>query len=217
MCAIFVQWLQSWAYRTSQRCELSSHHNTNFIHSWLFSWIASLWWFDLCVCGGEGEGLTLVMLPLWRGISVYTLDTCYIFSAIHTTAGAEGEDASVTGEQSESKMTLGREFWRVYRGPGFLAVLWFCSSSIPTPPPLSRQQVVSFAQPFSVLLVELTDGRGGRGWLGSQITRPQESLGFSINHSILSDCESSLLRTSYVKGWLSYLDSKVNCSLHRGT
>jgi len=62
----------------------------------------------LYMCGGEG--LTLVMLPLWRGISVYTLDTCYIFSAIHTTAGAEGEDASVTGEQNESKMTVGREY-----------------------------------------------------------------------------------------------------------
>jgi hypothetical protein len=30
-------------------------------------------------------------------------------------------------------MTLGREYWFNYRVPGFLAIVWFCSSS--TPPP----------------------------------------------------------------------------------
>ena len=59
------------------------------------------------MCGG---GPNLSYAATLRGISVYTLDTCYIFSAIHTPAGAEGEDASVTGEQSESKMTGGREY-----------------------------------------------------------------------------------------------------------
>jgi hypothetical protein len=61
----------------------------------------------LYVCGG---GANLSYAATWRGISVYTLDTCYIFSAIHTTAGAEGEDASVTGEQNEYKMTGCREY-----------------------------------------------------------------------------------------------------------
>ncbi len=69
----------------------------------------------------------------------------------------------------------------MYRGPGFLAVEWFCS--YPTPSPLSRQQVVSLSQTSCVVsisqtscesLFELTDG--WRGWGRSQIIRQQESL-----------------------------------------
>ncbi len=43
----------------------------------------------------------------------------------------------------------------IYRGPGFLAVEWFGSSSTPLPPPPFRQQVV--------LPLDLADGRGGGG------------------------------------------------------
>ncbi len=165
LCAFFVQCLRSWA--------MSILHNaanyraitipTLYIYSWLFLWIASLWWFYMCV----GEGKTLVMLPLWRGISVYTLDTCYIFSAIHTTAGAEGEDASVTGEQSESKMTGGREYWRIYRGPGFLAAVWFGSSPSPLLPSASCPSFLAF---LCCRSTSLLTGEGGRGWARSRIT-----------------------------------------------
>ncbi len=42
---------------------------------------------------------------------------------------------------------MSREYWMIYRGPGFLAVIWFGSY------PLSRQQVVS----------RLLTGKGGGG------------------------------------------------------
>jgi len=38
--------------------------------------------------------------------------------------------------QAAAVSTQTREFWIIYRGPGFLAVVWFGSS--PPPPPLSR-------------------------------------------------------------------------------
>jgi len=52
-----------------------------------------------------------------------------------------------------------REYWMIYRGPGFLAVVSFGSSS--TPFPLSCQQVVSLSQSFYVSPVQLNDRRGG--------------------------------------------------------
>ncbi len=42
--------------------------------------------------------------------------------------------------------------------------------------PLSHQQVVSLSHSSCASPVELTDGRGGRGWWRSQIIRPRESL-----------------------------------------
>ncbi len=54
---------------------------------------------------------------------------------------------------------------RIYRGPGFLAVVWF--GSTPTPfLPLSRQQVnlsVFLSLPGCVADIELTDGMKGGG------------------------------------------------------
>jgi hypothetical protein len=70
-------------------------------------------------------------------------------------------------------MALSIEYWTIYRGPGFLAVIWF------NPLPLSRQQVVSLSQSSCVFPVELTKGRGrawGRG--RSQIIRLREGLVF---------------------------------------
>ncbi len=55
-----------------------------------------------------------------------------------------------------------REYWMIYRGPSFLAVVWFGSS--PTPFPLSRLQGVCLSE------------RGEGGWAWSQILRPQEYL-----------------------------------------
>jgi hypothetical protein len=61
----------------------------------------------------------------------------------------------------------------MYRGSGFLALVWFGSSS---PSSLYQQQVVSVSHSFS-RRVDLTDGGGGRGWGRSQT--------IGINHSIL--------------------------------
>ncbi len=72
-----------------------------------------------------------------------------------------------------------REYWMIYRGPGFLAVVWFGSSSLLPPFPAFCLQVVSLSQPFWVSPVSsLLTGGGGRGWSRSEITRRRESLVF---------------------------------------
>ncbi len=81
-----------------------------------------------------------------------------------------------------------KEYWVIYRGPGFLAVVWF--GSAPTHfHPLFRQQVIFLSQFSCVPPYELNNGRGGegegRGWARSQIIRPRESLALYY-HSTLS-------------------------------
>ncbi len=71
-----------------------------------------------------------------------------------------------------------KEYWMIYRGPGFLAVL-FGSSPPPRPSLLSRSYI-SFAV-FPSVASRDTDGRGGA------ISYDGEKAWFSINHSILSD------------------------------
>ncbi len=68
----------------------------------------------------------------------------------------------------------------IYRGPGFLTVVWFGSS----PTPFSREQVVSLSQSFCVSPDELIDG-----WVDGQGTKSSydgEKAWPSINHSIIS-------------------------------
>ncbi len=79
-----------------------------------------------------------------------------------------------------------REYWMIYKGLGYLAVVWVGSS--PTPSPLSRQQAVYLSQSSCVSPVALTDRIGGKGGGTNQIIRPRESRP-SINHSILSGKE----------------------------
>ncbi len=79
---------------------------------------------------------------------------------------------SMTAGWSES-----REYWMIYRGPGFLAVVWFGSSPTPLPHPpsslskLNRQHTGRLRKKDKLLT-----GEGGRGWARSWIFRPQESL-----------------------------------------
>ncbi len=62
-----------------------------------------------------------------------------------------------------------REDWIIYRGPSFLAVVWFGSLHTHAPPySYSRQQIASLSQSSCVSSVELTNGRGGRGGRGAQ-------------------------------------------------
>ncbi len=62
----------------------------------------------------------------------------------------------------------------------------------PTPPPLSRQQVVSLSQSSCVSPVEHTSGRGGEGRAGAK-SYEGENAWSSINQLILSG--ATLLRT----------------------
>jgi hypothetical protein len=69
----------------------------------------------------------------------------------------------------------------IYRGPGYLAVIWFGSSlSL-----LSRQQVTSLSQSSYVSPFELTDGREGGAGRGAE-SYFREKAWSSINHSIFS-------------------------------
>ncbi len=71
-----------------------------------------------------------------------------------------------------SSILYTREYWMIYRGPDFLAVAWFASSSSPSPSSLVMQQVVALSRSSCLSPVELTD-RGG-GWGRSQIIRQRE-------------------------------------------
>ncbi len=68
------------------------------------------------------------------------------------------------------------EYWMIYRGPGFIAVIWF--GFFPTPYTLSRQQVVYLSHSSCVSPVE-GEGRGeAKSYDG-------EKAWSSINHSLL--------------------------------
>jgi hypothetical protein len=72
----------------------------------------------------------------------------------------------------------------IYRGTGFLAVMYDLAPPPTTLSPLSRQQVVSLSQSSYVSSVELTDGRGRvRGGEGAKLYDDLEAWS-SINHSI---------------------------------
>jgi hypothetical protein len=76
----------------------------------------------------------------------------------------------------------------IYRGPGFLAVVWLA----PSPPPFPVRQVVSLSQSSCVSPVELTDGRGG-----GQIIRRRESLVLLNSLNILCCNCSPALKDSH--------------------
>jgi hypothetical protein len=72
---------------------------------------------------------------------------------------------------------MSRENWMIYRGPGFLAVVWFGSTPTPSSP-LSRQQVLS---------LPVCDGwRDGEGMGRGAKSHDCEKALPSINHTILS-------------------------------
>jgi hypothetical protein len=60
-----------------------------------------------------------------------------------------------------------REYWMIYRRPGFFRS-YDSAPSPPPPSPLSCQQLVSLSQSSCVSLIELTDGKVGRGGGGSK-------------------------------------------------
>jgi hypothetical protein len=71
-----------------------------------------------------------------------------------------------------------REYWIIYRGPGFFAVVRIGSTPTPSPPPLPSASCLSFSVFLFVAGRAYKRERGGgyRGWGRSQIMRRGESL-----------------------------------------
>ncbi len=73
-------------------------------------------------------------------------------------------------------MLYTREYWIIYRGPGFLVVVWFdyCATPFSSKSSTNRGHIGSMRKREK----QLADGRGGREWGRSQIIRWQENLVF---------------------------------------
>ncbi len=93
------------------------------------------------------------------------------------------------------KLSREREYWIIYRGPGFLAVVWFDSTSTPSPlPPFPLASCFSFSVFLCVRRPSLLTGEGGGGL--SRNIWPQESLAL-YKSSILSAHRPSSLCSSF--------------------
>ncbi len=68
-----------------------------------------------------------------------------------------------------------REYWRIYRGPAFLAVGWF-GSTPPFTPPLPSVRLSLFRSLPVCRRPSLLTREGDKGWPKSQIIRPRESM-----------------------------------------
>ncbi len=105
------------------------------------------------------------------------------FINIRIRGGGGGSEYLVWGESTLCHRVPSREYWIIYRGPGFLAVFWFGHSPRPLPPP-AGEQVVSLSQSSCVSPVELTDGireRGGVDEEPNHTTRESLDLYKSFN------------------------------------
>jgi hypothetical protein len=112
---------------------------------------------------------------LWFGYSWLKIP-----SMIEMRAGGLATAWSQQVAEMMVETTETRGCWIIYRGPGFLVVVWF-GSSCPFPP-----------SPVSKLDRRHTRRRGGKG-LGAEPNHTTAGKsGSSINHSILSDWNDSL-------------------------
>jgi hypothetical protein len=95
---------------------------------------------------------------------------------------------SFLGDILELFLVSSREYWRIYNGPGFLAVVWFGSfPTLPRPLPLPFSSV---SKAKLSLFLSLSAGR--RGSLLTAMSYDDKKAGYSINYSILSGEESSV-------------------------
>ncbi len=93
----------------------------------------------------------------------------------------------------------------IYRGAGFLAVVWFGSSPAPSPPLLSASRLSLSQSPF-VSPVELADVRGG-GWGRSQTIRRQESLVLYKSFNTLYNKDFAVSRRRTCSYLLTYVQN----------
>ncbi len=78
-----------------------------------------------------------------------------------------------------------REHWTIYRGPGFLAVVWFGSTATPSLPSSLVRKLDRRHTKKTEKLRQLADRRGGKGWAWSRIIRSKESLALYKSFNIL--------------------------------
>ncbi len=101
--------------------------------------------------------------------------------------------------QKTSLIAVGREYWMIYRRPGFLAVVWFGPPRPSSPFLLLSRQEARPATHGKTCWREW--GGEGRGWWGrNRFVRPQESLVFYKSFNTL-----------YQQRWER---SSVKCSMH---
>ncbi len=80
-----------------------------------------------------------------------------------------------------------REYWIIYKRPGFLAFVRFGSSSTPFRPPLPSVSCLSFFLSLPVCCRStLLTGEGGGGGQGAKSYDREKAWGFSLSHSMVS-------------------------------
>ncbi len=129
------------------------------------------------------RGSVLGMAGSWLAGCMVQL-TARRFTSAHScccpadTRPQTAEFAACTKQRGNSKLFVTREYWMIFRGPSILAVVFGSS-----PPPFSRQQVVSLSQYFCVSPVALTVGRWGRR---RAISYNRKKAWSSMHHNIIS-------------------------------
>jgi hypothetical protein len=131
----------------------------------------------------EGTFVVLIQDEFWRP-SPFSLTNQ--FGLVWLTAGwpvwaSQGEPVEAAWRRVRSAWC--REYWVIYRGPGFLAVVWF--GSLPTPfPLLSVYKLVRRRTGRLRKRDKLLTGEGRKG--GGPESYDRKKAWSSINHSILS-------------------------------
>ncbi len=90
---------------------------------------------------------------------------CFFLQCMHSYAENIVKNLRTVFEPRHYLVVL-REYWMIYIGPGFLAVVWFGYTATHSLPPVSK------------LAGEIQEdrGKGGTGWARSRIIWPQESM-----------------------------------------
>ncbi len=138
--------------------------------------------------GGGGEiGVTICCI-----YNIYLCAVCALYNVhvIHVGVGWSTEKRKARGSALIGVLLCidrGRDYWMIYRGPGFLAVVWLGSSPINLSLFLS-----SPVCRWSSLLTE----EGERGWGRSKNHRTAKKQWSSVNCSIFSGWRSALATLS---------------------
>ncbi len=122
-----------------------------------------------------------------RGPSTWILTLCWFFLLAIITNDWRNYQFLLSVFYPSGMRLTGREYWIIYSGPGFFAVVWFASSPTPSSPPPSPVRKLDWRNTGRLRKRDnLLTGEGKKGWGRRQIIRPQESQALSINHSVLS-------------------------------